>query len=381
MARNPSNIRWQERSGLIECYQDGEVAFSDTVDHWINAVCRLLNLSDREAKDWVCSVLHEAKCFYGRSFFCLDFLQKLEILRKASHRFFKVSIKTAFPLATGSRMSGYCGHEPDTEWASYIGNDPHYAVIGCSKCAYGWLLSGDNPIQNTKENIVYNQEYFEGQKQHVGYGDYKKQLPWRIEKSRRLLRRIEGITRYFDLKVSGVPQALDIGSGYGFFRKVLNDNGWRHDGIEISQYAAEVCRQIYSYDTFVGTTDEYLASKHLPYDLITLWDVVEHLGDPITEMKNVRSLLKEDGICVIRTPNLMAAEREIFGPYYHSFRREHLHYFSPRSIVAFLNEAGLEPLFLMSESHFLSGFIGFDCGGAACLLMGSDIFVAACKKG
>jgi 2-polyprenyl-3-methyl-5-hydroxy-6-metoxy-1,4-benzoquinol methylase len=373
--------KWREHSGFIECYQNGTVVFSDTTDHWHNALCRLLNLSDGEAKNWVCAVLEQSVCSYGRLFVKLSYSQKLEILRKASYKFFKIYTESVSSLAVNRNTLSWCRHNPDIEWVPYLWEDRNYAVIGCSKCVHGWLAPVHKRVKHIKNDALYDREYFEGNKKDKGYGNYLQQMPWRIEKSHRLLGKIEGVAKYLNLRVNKKPRALDIGSGYGFFRKILDEARWCHDGIEVSRYAAEVCKQTYGYDTFVGLIGEYRKRCAASYDLITLWDVIEHLKNPVGQLKNVFALLKDRGICVIRTPNLMAAERDIFGPRYHSLKREHLHYFSPGSIVSALNQAGLKTLFLTSESHLLSGFFGVDFSFSSCLLKGSDIFVVAGKKG
>ena len=372
--------KWRKHFGFIECYQNRTIVFRDTADHWSNALCRLLNLSDAQAKNWVCAVLEQAVYSYGRSFVELSYSQKLEILRKASYKFFKINTKRVSSLAENHNRLSWCRHNPDIEWVPYLWEDRDYAVIGCSKCVHGWLAPVHKLVKHIKNDALYDREYFEGNLKDKGYGNYLQQMPWRIEKSHRLFKQIEGVARYLNLRMNKKPRALDIGSGYGFFRKILDEAKWRHDGIEVSRYAAEVCKQTYGYNTFVGRIDEYRKRCMASYDLITLWDVIEHLKDPINQLKHIFALLKTEGICVMRTPNLMAVERDIFGPHYHSLKREHLHYFSAESLVSALNQDGLKTLFLTSESHLLSGFFGVDFSFASCLLKGSDLFVVAGKQ-
>ncbi|HMC94568.1 MAG TPA: hypothetical protein VKO16_07345, partial [Polyangia bacterium] len=51
-------------------------------------------------------------------------------------------------------------------------------------------------------------------------------------------------------------------------------------------------------------------------------------------------------------------EAEVFGPHYHSFKREHLGFFSPVSLTAVAARAGFEPVDVGTASHLLVGFVG-----------------------
>jgi hypothetical protein len=88
----------------------------------------------------------------------------------------------------------------------------------------------------------------------------------------------------------------------------------------------------------------------------------------------IKELLAPRGLCVIRTPNLAAVELRVFGGWYHSFKQEHLHYFSPESLSWTLEQGALAPVFLTSDSHLLSGFLGPALDRYARLLAGSDLF-------
>ena len=171
---------------------------------------------------------------------------------------------------------------------------------------------------------------------------------------------------------------LDVGSGYGYFRMAAAKRGWQTDGIEVSHHAIAAAREDFELETFHGTLEEFSAKSSRRYDLITLFDTLEHVNDPIALLKSVQRLLNPGGLSVVRTPNLAALEARVFKSYYHSLKREHLHYFSPTSLCFAMQTAGLEPVFLTSESHLLRGFFQ-DVSGFARLLQGSDLFAIAGK--
>jgi hypothetical protein len=62
----------------------------------------------------------------------------------------------------------------------------------------------------------------------------------------------------------------------------------------------------------------------------------------------------------VKTPNLDCLEADLFGPFYHSLKREHLVYPTARSLATLGRRAGLETMHLGSTSHLLAGFLGSD---------------------
>ena len=70
------------------------------------------------------------------------------------------------------------------------------------------------------------------------------------------------------------------------------------------------------------------------------------------------SCLKPGGLVAIKTPNLDCPEAEMFGPHYHSLKREHLVYFTPSGLERVARAAGLEMVRVVTTSHLLRGFVG-----------------------
>jgi len=74
----------------------------------------------------------------------------------------------------------------------------------------------------------------------------------------------------------------------------------------------------------------------------------------------VHHILRPGGSVGLKTPNVDAPEAEVFGPHYHSLKREHLVLFTPQSLTEAAAEAGLEPVDVATVSHLLRGFVGAD---------------------
>jgi 2-polyprenyl-3-methyl-5-hydroxy-6-metoxy-1,4-benzoquinol methylase len=153
-------------------------------------------------------------------------------------------------------------------------------------------------------------------------------------------------------------RVLDIGCGYGYFRVALEHAGYEHEGLEVSAFARAVARTSYRHTTHGGVLEDHWQSWSERFDGIVLFDLIEHLTEPKRFMEQVASCLRPGGVVGIKTPNLLCSEADLFGPWYHSLKREHLQFFSMGSLTECAASAGLEPAALGSLSHLLSGFVG-----------------------
>jgi len=145
---------------------------------------------------------------------------------------------------------------------------------------------------------------------------------------------------------------LDVGCGDGLFLAIARDAGWAVEGIEFSPEGARRASKRLGRPVAVGD----LAHERLlrgPFDVITLWHVLEHLGEPAPMLDAARVRLRPGGLLVVAVPNLhnlpmqwayrLARGRPL--PLYETGAREpHLSHFSPSTLAAFLKRRGFEGL-------------------------------------
>ena len=371
-----SEIRWIADQDRVACANAQGEVFEDTTEHWREAVLRLLNLSEDDGRAWVEAVAAEAE-ERPEAFANQPPEKRLEILARASRRVFPLPAATDLPLRSSARALGAA---LDQVWIHGLRDDPTFAIVGNREIQHGVLVQNRNGVWMPATPIPYEENYFEGDELRVGYGGYRAQSTWRLEKAARLIRQIRGIAELAGCRLESGARLLDVGSGYGYLRKAASDAGWSSDGVEISRHAAAVAREEFKQNTFVGTLEDFHCGHRIQtYDVLTLFDVVEHVEDPIQLLRIAGELLRPGGLCVIRTPNLIALEAEVFGSFYHSIKMEHLHYFSPSSLCLAIERAALKPAFLTSESHLLRGFLGTALDSYARCLRGSDLFAVAQK--
>lgn len=132
---------------------------------------------------------------------------------------------------------------------------------------------------------------------------------------------------------------LDVGAYLGVFVEVARDHGWDAEGLEPSRWAAEVA-QSRALAVQCGSIDTLECDAS--YDVVTMWDVIEHLADPLGGLKHLRGLLKPGGILALSTMNVDALIARILGRRWPWYMQMHLYYFSRHSLRNAVERAGFE---------------------------------------
>ena len=155
-------------------------------------------------------------------------------------------------------------------------------------------------------------------------------------------------TRYLDKRCKAVMRwkssgrLLDVGCATGEFLARMRGYGWQVQGVELSPTAAETARREYDPDVLTGDLTQAQFPNH-HFDVITLWDVLEHLHDPLAELAEINRTLKDDGLLVIELPNTRSFDAALFGPYWIGLDMpRHLYVFPPAPLEAVLRQAGFQ---------------------------------------
>lgn len=105
------------------------------------------------------------------------------------------------------------------------------------------------------------------------------------------------------LKRAGVPgRLLDVGCGYGLFLKLAREAGWQATGVDLNVQAVTYAKTRFHVNALCGDLRDFRFQDG-SVDVVTLWNVLDHVSDPIDILREVHRVLKDDGLVFIRTPN------------------------------------------------------------------------------
>ncbi len=133
---------------------------------------------------------------------------------------------------------------------------------------------------------------------------------------------------------------LDVGCNDGLFLHLARQSGWEVQGVEIAESVAAHAREALGLDVFTGElTEANFPAQH--FDVVTFWHVLEHLHDPMRELREARRILKPGGLLIVEVPNIASWQARLFGANWRALDTpRHLYHFSPDSLRAMLEQAG-----------------------------------------
>jgi len=141
---------------------------------------------------------------------------------------------------------------------------------------------------------------------------------------------------------------LDVGCATGILLNGMQRRAWECYGVEPDQKAAEYARKRFGLEVCHGYLEETAFPDNY-FDVVTLMDVLEHVYDPVSTLREVHRILKPDGYFIGTLPNADAWERFWFGPCWVGWDvPRHYHVFAPLTIRKLLDAHGFEGIEIFS---------------------------------
>lgn len=203
-----------------------------------------------------------------------------------------------------------------------------YKLYKCSKCRLLFVF----PVPKLID--VYDDNYFSGAERGFGYVDYDADKEPMISAFNYYIDLVNDLGLY-----NG--KLLDIGAATGFFIAIAKKRGFDVTGIELSDFAARKGRE----NGLNVITGDLLDINFEPgsFDIVTMFDVLEHVPDPKKLIKEVSRILKPNGLIIINTPDAESLWAKILGKRWQLIMPpEHINYFSPQNLSNYLKNNGYE---------------------------------------
>mgnify|MGYP001610888926 CR=1 FL=1 len=205
-------------------------------------------------------------------------------------------------------------------------------IYECENCQLGFV-DQKKIIKKNLDNLYQFKEYKKEEKMITG----------------RLGQIIETIIKY---KYSG--SVLEIGSGHGLLSSLLLKKG---------NYTLDIVEPYLAPHYLLGKTfkhhktelNNFLKGNKKKYDLIIIFDVIEHLEDPFISLHKLKNTLKKGGVLVIQTPNYQSLMQYITKKWSWWMIEDHKWFFTPNSLQKALKITGLKEIY----NHTYEDWIDF----------------------
>lgn len=164
---------------------------------------------------------------------------------------------------------------------------------------------------------------------------------------------------------------LDIGCAGGAFLVAAREAGFEVNGIEPSRWLSEYGRKNYRLDVRQGVLEPGMFPEST-FDVISLWDVIEHVPDPNTVLTMVYSLLKPEGYLWVNYPDVGSVAAKLMGWKWPFWLSVHLHYYKRHSMELQLRRAGFEVAYM--KAHWQQLQLGYLTERAAAIVPPVKVF-------
>jgi len=210
---------------------------------------------------------------------------------------------------------------PDRHWAP----DACFNLVYCKKCSLVYL----NPRPEAQE-LERHYPSFTFNRPSV---DSPVAFFWR-------LRQIE--------RFRNKGKLLDVGCGNGGFLAFMQQRGWDISGLDNAPAGVSIAKELLGDRVLLTTLKEAsYPSNH--FDVVSLFEVLEHVPDPSSELKEINRILKPGGLLCLSVPNFASWERVLFAKWWNGLDApRHLYQFAPHTLEKLLQAADFEILELKS---------------------------------
>lgn len=199
---------------------------------------------------------------------------------------------------------------------------PDYSVVECKSCSFNFIPP-----------------YF---RKKITYQNYKDERVADAVRNGNNWVKIERHKLRFDLIKKYKPSGslFDLGAGWGHFMLTGKMLGYNVYGIEISEQP-----YLYSKNDLklpVDHIDFFEMNEDKKFDIVTLWDVLEHIDDANTFVKKCHAVTADNGYLVLQVPQIDSYFAKKYKGDWKMMSLDHVNYFSKKTITQLLEKNGFK---------------------------------------
>lgn len=147
---------------------------------------------------------------------------------------------------------------------------------------------------------------------------------------------------------------LDAGAGPGIFVSEAVRAGWQAYGLEPAAWAVSHGREEYQVPMVKGNFKEPLSLPMKQFDVVTLFDVIEHVPEPLALLQSAAAVLRPGGLLVLITPRFDSVLAQVLGRHWYCIFPAHLQYFTSKSLRLILTAAGFDLVKRVSHTRYVN---------------------------
>lgn len=222
-----------------------------------------------------------------------------------------------------------------------------FRIVQCEQC--GLIFLNPRPCKSDMDEF-YPENYLPFNKKAIE-DEVFTLIKWL--RRHKLEKMSKAIKKYFAQSKGAL---LDVGCSTGLFINHMAQQGWSVTGVEPNFLAAQYAKNRFGLNV-INETIESVSLPKASFDVITYWDVMEHVYDPMSVFYKTHQLLKENGLLLINFPPAESYSRNKFKDSWIGYDPpRHLFVYSRETMKQYLNKTGFE---ILSWVNIITPFFAY----------------------